>query len=126
MKEIKIEYDNESLMNFPLYNNEKKVFNVDEKYTIDDSNQETFKLCPAVTTILSETKSPMAKLILERWKRNMINELGEEGFEKYQQSKLLIQFSVLNALFVYLFVLKKFLQTYSQPERRFIKLFRSF
>lgn len=35
---------------------------------------------PSVTKILSETMSDESKAALERWKKNMIAELGEQGF----------------------------------------------
>lgn len=42
---------------------------------------------PSVTRILQQTLSPEQIFYLERWKKRMIAELGEEGFQKYSQSK---------------------------------------
>ena len=42
---------------------------------------------PSVTRILQQTMSPEQVYVLERWRRRMIAELGEEGFREYSQSK---------------------------------------
>lgn len=44
---------------------------------------------PSVTRILQQTLSPDQLFYLERWKKKMIAELGEEGFAQYSQSKFL-------------------------------------
>lgn len=44
---------------------------------------------PSVTRILQQTLSPDQLFYLERWKKKMIADLGEEGFAQYSQSKFL-------------------------------------
>lgn len=40
---------------------------------------------PSVTNVINETMPDLSKFYLERWKKKMISELGEEGFLKHQQ-----------------------------------------
>jgi len=43
---------------------------------------------PSVTNILNVTMSEKSKAALENWKKNMIEKLGEEGFNKYSKGKM--------------------------------------
>lgn len=40
---------------------------------------------PSVTNILNVTMSAQSKMALEKWKKNMIEKLGEDGFNKYSK-----------------------------------------
>ena len=48
---------------------------------------DTLARLPSVTSILSKTMSPEARFFLERWEKQMIAELGEDGFAKYKQGR---------------------------------------
>jgi hypothetical protein len=55
-------------------------------------NVQTTRL-PSVTKILKATQSPESKLALERWEKQMISQLGPDGFAKYKEgSKFCVAF----------------------------------
>ena len=45
---------------------------------------------PSVSTVLEKSRPPEQQILLDKWKERMIGELGEEGFQKYQQGKSLL------------------------------------
>ncbi|XP_078495626.1 mitochondrial genome maintenance exonuclease 1 [Ciona intestinalis] len=55
---------------------------------------ETTKKLPSVTRILSATKPPEQQLILLNWKKKMIAEMGEEGFNQMQKGLYVFFFSI--------------------------------
>lgn len=75
----------------------RPLLNPDKTYEIDDRvpgppiqialqrSQGTISV-PSVTRILQQTMSPEQVFILERWRRRMIAELGEEGFKEYSKN----------------------------------------
>lgn len=78
----------QKLLEFPIVETYKSP---DDKWSSDckimslSAMQE--KSClkyPSVTRILSATMTEEAKAVLERWKMNMIEKLGEKGFDLYQ------------------------------------------
>lgn len=46
------------------------------------------RVLPSVTNILNVTMSEKSKAALENWKKNMIEKLGEDGFNKYSKGKI--------------------------------------
>ncbi|KAK0163463.1 hypothetical protein PV327_007138 [Microctonus hyperodae] len=56
--------------------------------SLSPSNDQKHYSLPGVTRILTESMSEEAKLRLENWKKRMILELGEEGFNIYKKALL--------------------------------------
>ncbi|XP_065211021.1 uncharacterized protein LOC135839081 [Planococcus citri] len=73
---------------FPLYNNVKKEYISGHPYEINPVKQDIHSYYPSVTTILSESKSDTAKFVLDRWRNNLIAQMGQEGFDTYQKNLL--------------------------------------
>uniref|UniRef100_A0A672QH22 Mitochondrial genome maintenance exonuclease 1-like n=1 Tax=Sinocyclocheilus grahami TaxID=75366 RepID=A0A672QH22_SINGR len=71
-----------------------------------DSNKTSI---PSVTRILQKTMPPDQAFYLERWKRRMIAELGEEGFQEYSSSRKWLNCGGLQRWIT---------RTYSLPELR--------
>lgn len=65
---------------------------------------------PSVTRILQKTMPPDQAFYLERWKRRMIAELGEEGFKEYSLSKNIYFLNIKRTtppnlyVFIYVFI----------------------
>ncbi|KAH6925346.1 hypothetical protein HPB50_003887 [Hyalomma asiaticum] len=84
-------FDLEATLNFPLLNFLRDGVPDDDEDVVETSPQDEAgdsPKYPSVTTILKDTVDEQSKLRLEMWKRNMVAEMGEEGFRKYQESIL--------------------------------------
>lgn len=46
---------------------------------------------PTVNTIIQKTQADMSKFFLQRWRDKMIDELGDEGFKQYQESRYFVK-----------------------------------
>lgn len=76
----------------------------DSKKDLNEENYETFTTVssdiivhetpkrdiPSVTNILNVTMSEKSKAALENWKKNMIEKLGEDGFNEYSKGTIYI------------------------------------
>jgi len=75
-----------------MINDSKQKLNDEhyEKFTVYSETivQETPKRdLPSVTNILNVTMSEKSRAALENWKKNMIEKLGEDGFNTYSRGK---------------------------------------
>ncbi|KAK3736893.1 hypothetical protein RRG08_000638 [Elysia crispata] len=53
-----------------------------------DVEKMALRMLPSVKTVLNKTMSDLSRFFLNRWREGMINELGEEGFQKYKNETL--------------------------------------
>ncbi|XP_039301319.1 mitochondrial genome maintenance exonuclease 1 [Nilaparvata lugens] len=79
---------------FPLINVNKSQLNYEDcvepviNISYESLCKNVISSLPSVGKILSETMPAAAKAALERWKKNMIDQLGEEGFQKLNKENL--------------------------------------
>ncbi|XP_072032487.1 mitochondrial genome maintenance exonuclease 1-like [Amphiura filiformis] len=59
-----------------------------EGHELKLSQQATKTKLPSVTKILDKTKPWYQRLLLKKWEKKMISEMGEEGFKRYKQEML--------------------------------------
>ncbi|XP_050405304.1 uncharacterized protein LOC126821051 [Patella vulgata] len=75
------------VLNYPLIPNTPEGSVEFERF-----NTEVDKFClqypPSVSKILNKTMSAKNRYFLERWKKKMIEEMGEEGFKQHQEETL--------------------------------------
>lgn len=84
-----------NLKTFPMMRNQK-VDLEDKKADIPNDNKilritsagEEYTKLPSVTKILATSMSEEAKAALEKWKQTKIEELGLEGFEKFNRGNI--------------------------------------
>ena len=86
-----LKFDLEPILTFPLLN--KFVHSTKKINEVNYLRKQLENLCeksfvPSVSMILQKTMPKERIEILDRWKQNMINQLGKEGFEKYQAGTL--------------------------------------
>uniref|UniRef100_A0A2R5LJQ1 Mitochondrial genome maintenance exonuclease 1 n=1 Tax=Ornithodoros turicata TaxID=34597 RepID=A0A2R5LJQ1_9ACAR len=79
------EPDLKATLSFPIFNYARKDGSERDSNSAPSSFPFTSRKYPSVTTILKETMDEISKQRLEKWKQAMIAELGEKGFEKYQE-----------------------------------------
>ncbi|CAL1283457.1 unnamed protein product [Larinioides sclopetarius] len=83
----------QTLLKFPLLNRKSPALSSDLKVSEINSlrkvlEEKSKSYVPSVSRILEKTMPRVQAENLKRWKENMIKELGEEGFQKYQEEIL--------------------------------------
>uniref|UniRef100_A0A1B6M368 Mitochondrial genome maintenance exonuclease 1 n=1 Tax=Graphocephala atropunctata TaxID=36148 RepID=A0A1B6M368_9HEMI len=76
--------------NYPLQNQEKlEIFSQDSplenvlNYSFTNPLTKNYSKFPSVSKVMEETMSERNRIILSKWRKNMIADMGEEGFNKY-------------------------------------------
>lgn len=62
----------------------ENVFN----YGFTDPLVKDYMRYPSVSKIMEDTMSPTSRMVLSKWRKNMIADLGEEGFAKHCTGKI--------------------------------------
>ncbi|CAL1542605.1 unnamed protein product [Lymnaea stagnalis] len=78
------------ILKVPLFSNESTSWqtNLDFHEFQKDIEQMELRTSPSVKTILSKTMPETNRFFLNRWRENMIKELGDEGFKKHQDATI--------------------------------------
>lgn len=96
-------FDLQSILTFPLPN--KFVHSTKKINEVNYLRKQLECLCeksfvPSVSLILQKTMPKERVEILDRWKQNMISQLGKEGFEKYQAGIIHFLYLYHNVVFL--------------------------
>ncbi|XP_042906719.1 mitochondrial genome maintenance exonuclease 1 [Parasteatoda tepidariorum] len=88
-----LDFDYNNILDFPLlnksYDGEKMQIKINEINALRKHlESKTNFMVPSVSAILEKTMPKESVEALARWKRNMIEKLGEEGFQKYRAELL--------------------------------------
>lgn len=91
-----MQFDLEYPDGFSMVDDSKRCLNEEyyAMFTASSVSSETIiqeipkRVLPSVTNILNVTMSEKSKAALENWKKNMIEKLGEDGFNKYSKGKI--------------------------------------
>lgn len=83
--------------NYPLDNLNKLEFSTNSgtgtlenvlNYGFTDPLVKDYMRFPSVSKIMEDTMSPTSRMVLSKWRKNMIADLGEEGFAKHCTGKI--------------------------------------
>ena len=90
-KDAPEEIDLSKITSFPLFNTDISLNS--NKVSVEDIKsigifEDGYKSLPSVKKILNETMPESSKIALETWKKKMILQLGESGFEEHQKGNL--------------------------------------
>lgn len=82
---------------YPLDNLNKQEFSTKSgtgtlenvlNYGFTDPLVKDYMRYPSVSKIMEDTMSPTSRMVLSKWRKNMIADLGEEGFAKHCTGKI--------------------------------------
>lgn len=84
--------------NYPLDNPNKLELSTNSgslenvlNYGFTDPLVKDYMRFPSVSKIMEDTMSPMSRMVLSKWRKNMIADLGEEGFAKHCTGKICLK-----------------------------------
>lgn len=87
MNENSYPLDNLNKLEFSTNSGTGTVENV-LNYGFTDPLVKDYMRYPSVSKIMEDTMSPTSRMVLSKWRKNMIADLGEEGFAKHCTGKI--------------------------------------